>query len=507
MHIRSLKTRIIVDVAFLLLAAICLTDFLLIRIIEKRSFEIQLTTAQGWLRSFSDSFMIEHSNRQSNSPDRIFNANSSPNNIISSVFLINGTERIFGPVSQILHTTAVELNQLSVRTGRPIHRFIGDSWGVFWKSSKYLVISIPLTNPADAGAAVIHLEPFYRQLRDSQQIVIIYLMINFFLFFCIGTFRLTRLITRPIHRFIKMTDAFQFSDRFELYSEKQNDEFGRLSSALNRMMQRIDQDQHRLQLSLERLEKTNSELKQTQQEMIRAEKLASVGRLSAGIAHEIGNPIGIVLGYLGLLRTRTIPPEDTVALDYIARAESEIQRINMIIRQLLDFSRSTVENYHDVSVHELIRDVGNLLSEQPFMNNIRIGYELSVQNDRVHCDYNQLRQVLVNLMINAADSITDSENSTAGEIRFLTRIQPEDRSLLLTIIDNGCGISEDQIEKIFDPFFTTKAPGKGTGLGLSVSYMIIKRFGGHIEVKSAPGEGTTMVISLPLAHREEAGTV
>ena len=247
-------------------------------------------------------------------------------------------------------------------------------------------------------------------------------------------------------------------------------------------------------------------MKKAQEEIIRAEKLASVGRLSAGIAHEIGNPIGIVMGYLELLKQKDTP--DSEKEEYIQRTENEIERINTIIRQLLEISRPSKSGLKVVAVHDLIDDIAQVLNVQPLMSNMELECLLQAQDDTVLADANQLRQVFLNLIINAADAISSTDNAVDGKLVIKSDLVSEKQEssekprqlLRITFIDNGPGISEDDIGNIFDPFYTTKEPGKGTGLGLSVSFMIVQGFGGEMTVHSAKGEGTSLTIFLPVVE-------
>jgi signal transduction histidine kinase len=274
------------------------------------------------------------------------------------------------------------------------------------------------------------------------------------------------------------------------------------------MLRRISADKEKLRSTVNSLEKANLELKRAQEEIIRAEKLASVGRLSAGIAHEIGNPIGIVMGYLELIKQKDIP--DAERNEYIHRTEAEIERINTIIRQLLEISRPSNAGSKVVSVHELIDDIAEVLNVQPLMSGITLECRLEAQNDKVLADSNQLRQVFLNLMINAADAISSGGKTVNGKLLIQSALagetseRPQDLKTHLKImfIDNGPGIPKENIANIFDPFYTTKEPGKGTGLGLSVSFMIVEGFGGKMTVSSAIGEGTTMTLFLPTVESE-----
>jgi signal transduction histidine kinase len=269
------------------------------------------------------------------------------------------------------------------------------------------------------------------------------------------------------------------------------------------MLKRISYDKEKLRSTVRSLEKANFDLKQAQKEIIRAEKLASVGRLSAGIAHEIGNPIGIIIGYLDLLKQKDI--KDKEKNEFITRTEKEINRINTIIRQLLDFSRPSKEGMKAVSAHEIIKDVLNVINVQPFLSNINLELSLKAEKDIIHADPNQLRQVFLNLMINAADAVSSSEASQDGKIIIKSEVvsgsdfdfKDQETLLKLMFIDNGVGVPKETLGNIFDPFYTTKEPGKGTGLGLSVSFMIIESMGGTIKATSEQSKGTTLIIYLP----------
>jgi signal transduction histidine kinase len=270
------------------------------------------------------------------------------------------------------------------------------------------------------------------------------------------------------------------------------------------MLKRISADKEKLRSTVLSLERANTELKQAQKDIIRVEKLASVGRLSAGIAHEIGNPIGIVIGYLELLKQADVTEAERD--EYIQRTEEEIERINSIIRQLLEVSRPSDTGRMAVALHDLIHDTADVLRVQPLMSNIDLTLDLAATEDIVLADPNQLRQVFLNLIINAADAISGAEEITGGKLKISTALEKNGShdshgasdKLKIMLVDNGPGIAEENLSNIFDPFFTTKDPGQGTGLGLSVSFMIIESLDGKMTGVSELGKGTTMIISLPL---------
>ena len=402
----------------------------------------------------------------------------------------------------------------SLQQGRKTTRFVGKTWGVFWLQDRFAIVTAPVYRDGNiAGAAGVStsLEGLYVHLRRSQKLFLIYVGINTVILTFIGLYRISRIYLDPLKRLARRAEDYREEDGLLFNVRKEDNELHQLSRALNLMLGRIAEDKEKLRHSVTSLEKANIDLKNAQKEIIRAEKLASVGRLSAGIAHEIGNPIGIVIGYLDLLKQPDLTGEEKS--EYIRRTEDELNRINTIIRQLLDLSRPSKEGVEPIQVHDIIRDITEVIKFQPLMSGITIELALNAPNDRVLADPNQLRQVFLNLMINAADAIASHEARQTGGGRITIESSvasaaaesgpdgQDSRQPMLTVevSDNGPGIAEENLGNIFDPFFTTKEPGKGTGLGLSVSFMIIEGAGGRITAGSRSGSGTVMTLTLPLA--------
>lgn len=361
-----------------------------------------------------------------------------------------------------------------------------------------------------AGSLTLPLTGVNEILRQTQYVLLIYIFVNSIVFTFIGFYLMSRVVVKPLHRLVKRAEEYQDDDEMFFLPENQDSEFNKLSKALNRMLGHLAEDKEKLRTAVVSLEKANLDLKQAQKDIIRAEKLASVGRLSAGIAHEIGNPIGIIIGYLELLKNDDISNEDKK--EFLLRAETEIKRIDTTIRQLLDFSRASSEDVYEVSVHEIIEDTIGASRFHPRMSDIDLDLKLSAGNDRVMADPNQLRQIFLNIIINAADAILSAENVSRGKISISTEVRKNSRDgsseggdvLKIDYIDNGPGIPKADIENIFDPFFTTKGSGKGTGLGLYVCFMIVEGMGGRIGATSQEGEGTTITVYLPLCLGEDS---
>ena len=237
--------------------------------------------------------------------------------------------------------------------------------------------------------------------------------------------------------------------------------------------------------------------RQLNRQLGQAAKLALVGELAAGIAHEINNPLAVVSEKAGLVKDLLDPrfgktPTSGQLRDHLATIEKAVYRCTDITRQLLGFVRQRDVELKEKDVHVEIDDlVGGLLSSELEVGDITVVKNYDPELPAIITDHGQLRQVMLNLLKNAADSITGR-----GTITISTK-KREDR-FTLTISDTGHGMTPEALERVFMPFFTTKPPGKGTGLGLSVSYGIIEGLGGHIAVHSAPNEGSRFIVELPL---------
>jgi PAS domain S-box-containing protein len=246
--------------------------------------------------------------------------------------------------------------------------------------------------------------------------------------------------------------------------------------------------------------------KRMEQQLIRSERLASLGTLVAGIAHEINNPLGIIAGYAEALLDRADDPglqavgEFEDFPEYLRTIHHEIFRCKSILQSLLEFARPSGGTFREIDVNELIKEVLLLLQHRTARLQHRIDLRLTRELPKISADAGSLRQVLMNLLLNAiyftpeGGSITITTEADAPARQGLAAGTSQIR---LTVRDTGAGIAPEVAGKIFDPFFTTKPVGEGTGLGLTISHRIVEEHGGSIDVESAPGKGTTFVIRLP----------
>jgi signal transduction histidine kinase len=225
--------------------------------------------------------------------------------------------------------------------------------------------------------------------------------------------------------------------------------------------------------------------------MMHSEKLSALARISAGLAHEIGNPLTSISSYVQLLREMDLGDFANESLETISK---HISRIAEIVRNISSFSKPTKGVAGPVNIKEVLDSTISLLRFDKRMKNIDVIVEFGELPD-VYADANQLAQVFTNLIFNAADAMPDG-----GTLRITAR--EVERSVEIAFTDTGTGIPEEHLHKIFDPFFTTK--DKGTGLGLSVSFSIVKSFGGDILVESEMGKGSTFRVRLPVYERAVA---
>ena len=247
-------------------------------------------------------------------------------------------------------------------------------------------------------------------------------------------------------------------------------------------------------------EKAYRELQTLQARLIQSEKMSSLGRLAASVAHEINNPLGAIMVYSHLLLERA--EADSPSRGNLEKIVRETTRCRDIVRSLLDFARPGPLTWQKTDINTIIRCAYELLKGQPALARIQVELDLGRSPLEVVCDANQLQQAFTNILANAAESI--SPQAHPGRITVRTWGDPSGATVGASFADTGCGISQEDLARIFEPFFTTKLAGHGTGLGLAIVYGIIERHGGTVKVDSRPGEGTTFTISLPVKQPAEA---
>lgn len=290
----------------------------------------------------------------------------------------------------------------------------------------------------------------------------------------------------------------------ELIPVRSADEFGQLAASFNAMTTALRNSQLELQewgrTLEEKVARRTRELRAAEAETARGEKLASVGLLAAGIAHELNNPLTGILTFSSLLR-QGVPDgsPDAEDLDLVIR---ETRRCAAIIKRLLDFARERTPEKKFTDINRLVAETARIIERPANLRDIEIAMDLDPGLPQVWADADQITQVIMNMLVNAQHAIEEKGSITVRSRRVLKASDEGSGGepvpmVELSFIDTGCGIPEKNLKRIFDPFFTSKEVGKGTGLGLSVSHGIVSAHGGTIEVESRAGEGTTFRVLLP----------
>jgi two-component system NtrC family sensor kinase len=292
---------------------------------------------------------------------------------------------------------------------------------------------------------------------------------------------LANALLKPVRRLVAASHELSrgdFSHRIEPVS---NNELGELEKALNFMASCLK-------------DRDDAMREQTQQQMLKSEKLASIGRLAAGVAHQINNPLTGILTYSSvLLKTKA---EDDPEREDLEVVVGETMRCREIVKGLLGFSRQTEPQKQAVDINDVIENALCLTKNQALIHNVKVIPELSGQLSQIVVDTSQIQEVFLNIIMNAIDAMPEG-----GELGVASK-RLDDRFIQIRFSDTGGGIPPENLDKLFEPFFTTKDASRGTGLGLAIAYGIIEKHCGKIHMESEPGKGTTCIIDLPVDASE-----
>ncbi len=327
------------------------------------------------------------------------------------------------------------------------------------------------------------LEEVERNIQAGRMRLLIFALIAIAAISLIINWLVKQIVLKPVGELVKATRKVAEGDlTHAIVGIDKDDEIGRLAASFNVMMEK---------------------LAEAQRQLLQSDKLASLGRMAAGIAHEINNPLTGVLTYSSfLLKNAEDQPKLKEDLEVIVR---ETKRCREIVKGLLDFSRQTASTTSPTPVNGIVRNACRIVEHQLSIQKVRIEMRLPSQSPMVDADMMQIEQVLVNLLVNAGDAIGKGGGTVTIEVGIATaadavngRESPEGM-VRIRVTDTGCGIPAEGLTKLFEPFYSTKG-AKGTGLGLAIVWGIIERHQGQIKVDSMVGRGTTVTILLPVAR-------
>jgi len=329
-----------------------------------------------------------------------------------------------------------------------------------------------------------------------------------FILIVVVAYLITRSMTSPLEEMVKATEEIAAGNFHRVVPLGTMNEIGKLALSFNTMQASLRRMQGELQewgRTLEqKVKERTEELVAMQHKMAQSERMASLGKLAAGVAHEINNPLGGILAFSSLALEDLPEGEESKDLrEYLDEIVRQAARCRDIVKGLLDFSRQSEGRTAMISLNDVLARTLSLLEKQAIFHDIELVRNLDSSLPLVMADDSQMQQMFMNIILNAVDAMDEK-----GRLTFRTwkGVENGRERAMVSIADTGCGIPEDIINHIFDPFFTTKEVGQGTGLGLAIAYGIVTQHNGLMTVDSTVGKGTTFIVSLPLPTEGEERT-
>ncbi|MFB3826720.1 MAG: cache domain-containing protein [Bryobacteraceae bacterium] len=391
---------------------------------------------------------------------------------------------------------------LGTRVSEEVNRAVlgrGESWRgrAFVVSDWYISGYEPIRDYSGKVVGMLYvglLETAFASLRDRVILSFFGIATTGFLLILAVTYYMIGNITRPIREMVAATRgiaAGRFDQEIPTGGQGEMAVLADSFSAMLKSLRQMKADLEEWGRTLEqKVHEQSRKVVELHDRVAESERLASVGKLAAGVAHEINNPLGAILSLTALtLEDKPQGDPDRENLEEVVR---QSQRCRNIVRGLLEFSRQSNPNPERVDLNRIVQDTLGLLSKQALFLNVNVEEECAPDLPPVMADRSQMQQVFMNILINAVQAMEEK-----GTVRIATRSAAG--GVEVSISDTGCGIPPEKIGRVFDPFFTSKSRGEGTGLGLSIAYGIVTKHGGDISVESEPGKGSTFTVRLPVA--------
>ena len=379
----------------------------------------------------------------------------------------------------------------------------GKSWidRAFVVTDWYITAYEPICDIQDSIIGILYvgiLEQPYIDKTNQVMLTFIFLAALSVILLLIMLYFSTSSIIKPLTKMVVATQEIAKGDLSHKVEVGSKDELGYLAISFNQMTANLRAANKKLVEWGKTLEKKvderTRELTKMQAHLVQSEKLASLGKLAAGIAHEINNPLGGILIYSHLLLEDT--PKDSPYADSLKKIVKETSRCKDIVKGLLDFARPREPEMTDLDIHDILNKSLSIIEGHVLFQNIRIKKLYGQDLSSVVADSAQLQQVFMNIIINGAEAMDGN-----GTLQIQTSVDKNNKMLIISFKDSGHGIQEKNLKRLFEPFFTTKEVGKGTGLGLAISYGIIRKHQGTIEATSREGKGSEFIVKLPFPEQ------
>lgn len=360
---------------------------------------------------------------------------------------------------------------------------------------------------ARVGVSLSHMN---RQINRVKKMAILIIFLVAIITLLLFVF-LVRLIVNPVRQLLLGTKRIAGGDLKYRVNVKSNDEIGDLADSFNQMAAELEKSRVKIEVYSrileQEVEQRTAQLKEAQVQIIQSAKMAAVGQLGAGVAHELNNPLGGILGYSQFMLEKFRKPGFTAndfknCKEYLELIEKETIRCKKIVETLLKFSRKSLfDKFDSLDINKLLGETLAILDHQLKLENIKVSVDFKSDLANVKGIANPLQQVFTNLILNAQQAMPKG-----GELKITAENIIDEKTKLpdkvkIEFTDTGYGIPRENLSRLFDPFFTTKEVEKSVGLGLSVSYQIVQDHNGTIEARSQEGKGSTFILILPVAHR------
>jgi len=534
----GLRARIVLIIAAMTALLAMLLGFVQMKIVEQNLLRQKRNQGRFTLLAMQINFDLAYlpGDRQRGNPGLSNLIKAMVRNLeVRSLVIVDREQNVIGHNrSDMLGMVLAEDDlQRAMAEQKLIYRTVGRQ-----SQSPEMIFYGPLYRGGEVVAATrfsLYLDDVVTALAGTQRLLWLYALLDAVVVILFGSFVLMRVLVRPVESMVTATERMATGDYRVSLPTDAGGEVGRLGRALSMLASTLRDRDAVVKRQMTRLENINTELKQAHDQLVQSDRLAYVGRVAAGIAHEVGNPLGAIYGYLEILRESKIAEDD---VEVVKRIEAEITRIDRIMRELLDFSRSKASEFQMVDLLEETKKAVSLMKSQRGLDRIDVQIDKDEHVPPVKLDAAQFRQVLLNLLLNAADAMSGegtiaiqadvAEYSRAELLEAWLSGAPAEREVPFTdalrrgivfsewigpeegtptvrlhLTDRGPGMSTEVLEHVLDPFFTTKLHGKGTGLGLAICQRLVASAKGLMRIESRPGVGTRVSLIYPVAREDD----
>ena len=499
----GLRTEIILSISLLLAAALLFAGFLMVKLTEHNLLEQQRGHAASIIRLVAAgvddpaSLSDMQSEKVLSSLNRLQTLLSRQPGILAW--------RLLDARLQVISSTAYETNNEfttispSVLEAGELHESLNYETFRFVSSDKqqsYLDLSTPLWQGSQTYGLLqirFNLQELRGRVLGAQKLILFYVVVYGLILAAFGVYLLNRNVVRPVRQLHLATTTVAGGTLAPVKVPSGPGEIHELADSFNQMIKALSASRAETEEHIASLEDTNQALAQARDDLVRSEKLATVGHLAAGMAHEIGNPLGAVVGYLNILQADLTGE----AQDLVVRSLAETFRIDKLIRELLQYSAPLAHQLESFDPIESLRETLEMLRHQGQLESIQIADRCADTSCRVNMDRGRLAQVWINLLLNAQDAMQ-------GGGQIVLSSEGDGRVVTVSVQDDGPGVAPDVAARMFEPFFTTKAPGSGYGLGLAVCQRIIDENGGSLKLNQSSEKGACFTVTLPCSTKVQS---